>query len=303
MHAGYSSDMCLCSLEEDRITALSGPISDLSKALKNGIGEARCRDLIVLAHWKSQSYWQDMYTDLYDFCLCLNRLCREPKNEQVDKKPEFRREYDTVRRDIINACVKVMHALKPENGKPAVGPVVRVDYVGPDVQYSHGLSIYFPWARPREDANDHVIKNYTGYAFSGELTQTWWEFLTVYFDRTKRLDRLIEEERFEDQNLNYRNHEYRTLLEQARTTFPSEISIGSRDFFPTSALEGKVTPPDASGGGCACASIKNYSKKFSLSPNAASVFGGPKPQTASVNTGSSSTGGASGGGADQTSSG
>ena len=32
---------------------------------------------ILLAHWKSQSYFQENYTDLYDFCFCLSDFCGE----------------------------------------------------------------------------------------------------------------------------------------------------------------------------------------------------------------------------------
>jgi hypothetical protein len=110
-----------------------------------------------------------------------------------------------------------------------------------------------------------------------------------------RTDRLSEEARLSDQNSEYNKEDYRRLLDAARTTFPAEVAIGTRDFFPTSALEGKVTPPDASGGGgCACSSVKNYSKVFTLSPGAASVFKTPRPHTASAGTGGTSTGGGTG---------
>ncbi|HKY41452.1 MAG TPA: clostripain-related cysteine peptidase, partial [Pyrinomonadaceae bacterium] len=150
MHAGYSSDMCLCSLDPERITTLSTPISDLAKALTDGVTDPRCRPLILLAHWRSQSYWQETYSDLYDFCLCLRQLCEQPKKDGTDEKDAAtfkNREYDFKRFAIINACTSVMDTLKPENGTKGIGPIVCVDYVGPDVQYSHGLSIYFPWSR------------------------------------------------------------------------------------------------------------------------------------------------------------
>src|ERR1044072_5371263 len=73
--AGYSSDLCLCSLERKRVEALSGPIKKLATALKAGLKDDRCKELIQLAHLKSQSYFQELYTDLFDFCECLIGKC------------------------------------------------------------------------------------------------------------------------------------------------------------------------------------------------------------------------------------
>lgn len=294
MNAGYSSDMCLCSLDPQRIQALTEPISKLSQALQSGVAEPRCRDLIVLAHWKSQSYWQETYTDLYDFCFCLSRLCQEQQSRE--NTAELTRGYDMTRLAILEACAGVMNKLKPENGTRVNGPVVLADYVGSDVQYSHGLSIYFPWSRPLQDENDHVIDNYETYAFTTDVSpQTWFRFLDTYFERTQRPGRLQEENRANNHNAAFTQPEYRRLLGIARQAFPEEVALGSRDFVSTSALEGKVSPPDASGGACSCASTKNYSRVFSMSPGVASVFDSQRPHaaTVSVSAGSSTGGGAS----------
>lgn len=277
MHAGYSSDICLCSLAGDRIDALTDPISKLSKALQKGVNEPRCRDFIVMAHWKSQSYWQETFTDLFDFCFCLTRLCKEPRNSELDALPGNREASET-RLAIIDACKAVTDVLTPANG----GPIVCADYVGPDVQYSHGLSIYFPWSEPLKDENDHVIQNYGTYAFTSTLNQphAWLTFLDEYFDKTKRFDRLTEEEKFNHDDSEFLSNEYKGLLAEALKSFPFEVAIGNRDFVSTSALEGKITPPDSTGGACTCASTKNHPRKFSLSPLAATVFDNTKPKTA-----------------------
>ena len=277
MHAGYSSDMCLCSLDPERITKLGSPISDLAKALTEGVTDPRCRPLILLAHWRSQSYWQETYSDLYDFCHCLRQLCEQPKKDGTDEKDAAtfkKREYDFRRFAIINACTAVIDILKPENGSKGIGPIVSTDYVGPDVQYSHGLSIYFPWSRPREDENDKVIDNYEGYAFTSEFAAplTWFKFLKTYFEKTERPDRATEEQKSNVPNSEYKEPTYTQLLQVARASFPGDIATGIRDVFPTTVLEGKVSPTDSSGGGCSCASTKNYSRVFSMSPGVASVF-------------------------------
>lgn len=279
MHAGYSSDICLCSLDDKRIDALTGPISQLSEALQKGVEEPRCRDFIVLAHWRSQSYWQETFTDLYDFCFCLTRLCKSVPDDSVAQIGS--RESNENRLAIIEACGAVMENLKPENGTKSTGPIVCTDYVGPNVQYSHGFSIYFPWSEPLKDENDHVIRNYQGYAFTKDLKrpQAWLTFLRTYFEKTKRFDRLTEEERFNHENSEFSGDEYKRRLAEALEGFPAEVAVGNRDFASTSALEGKITPPDSTGGACSCASTKNHPRDFSLSPKAAAVFDNQKPKT------------------------
>ena len=283
MYAGYSADMCLCSLNTGHIERLTEPISKLAEALINGLKNLRCKELILLAHWKSQGYWQETYTDLYDFCLCLRRLCNLPKHEPQDQTGGqlTRRDHDIKRIAIIDACNAVISKLKPQNGHQLDGPVVCTDFIGPDCQYSHGLSIYFPWSQPLEDENDHILENYEHYAFTGGLTHgPWLKFLKAYFLETQREDRLSEELKFGDEDTTYQTDaDYQKALRIASSTFAAAVVTDSREFTPTSVLEGKVTPPD-SGGACSCASTKNYSRHFSMSPGVATVFAGDKSKPA-----------------------
>src|SRR5215213_3311622 len=82
MFSGLSADLCLCSLDPERINGLNAPIRNLTKALKEGLKHRRGLELITLAHLKAQSYWQETYTDLYDFCLCLERQCDQTDQVQ-----------------------------------------------------------------------------------------------------------------------------------------------------------------------------------------------------------------------------
>ena len=286
MYAGYSADMCLCSLQAEPIQKLTKPIQELSVALTNGLKDRRCRELIVLAHWKSQSYWQETYSDLYDFCLCLRRLCNQPKREPQDQKHQTfaKREYDIKRIAIIDACSKVIDKLRPQTGSQTDGPVVCADYIGPDCQYSHGLSIYFPWSDPVADANDHVLENYEKYTFTQEVGDAYWlKFLNSYFEDTRREDRLTEDDKYADENVTYQtNPDYMKALATARASFAAAVVINTHEFMSTSALEGKVSPPDSGGGACTCASTRNYSRVFSMSPGVSTVFGGVKPKSATA---------------------
>jgi hypothetical protein len=252
--AGYSSDLCLCSLDPKRVEALSRPIEKLTQALQVGLNDDRGRELIVLAHWKSQSYFQELYTDLFDFCLCLKENCSQSDTNQVQKAMK-------------RACESVIEVLNPKTDEQAktdakaVGPIVQVDFVGPDCQYSYGLSIYFPWSRPVEDTREHFIKNYETYAFVTELCgASWLQFLEDYFKKTMRPKRCIQID-----------PEYQDDLKFARSMFRPIAFRNGQTEYPISALTGKDSPADA-GGEFSYSFIKNYSRDFAITERALKVF-------------------------------
>ena len=171
--AGYSEDLCLCSLEKQDVEALTKPIQKLAKALKAGLKSAPAEDQILLAHLRSQSYFQERYADLYDFCSCLAKGCENSTdNEMVE---------------LESAAKAVMNILEPRERENSKGPVLQADFVGPETQYSHGLSIYFPWTRPVADGNSSPLKRYKKYVFSTHFdTDSWVEFVDDYFTKTMR---------------------------------------------------------------------------------------------------------------------
>ena len=61
------------------------------------------RKAILLAHWRSQSYWQESYTDIADFCFCLLRELKKEAGESSDTMHE-----------IICACKDVLRVLRKE---------------------------------------------------------------------------------------------------------------------------------------------------------------------------------------------
>jgi hypothetical protein len=246
--AGYSSDLSLISLEPKKVEALNGPIEQLTKALQAGLIDERDRDLIVLAHWESQSFFQEVYTDLFDFCQCLRKKC-EKKRTKAQKA-------------MWSACKRVMNLLEAEAG----GPVVQADFSGPDCQFAYGLSIYFPWARPVEDSSEHVIKNYRNYAFVTELSgASWLQFLNDYFEKTMRNPRKIERLNADEQKT--WNLAAAAFKPFAFRTGPSAV--------PPSALTGKDSPADA-GGEFSYSFIKNYRRDFAISKRALKVFANEK---------------------------
>ena len=242
--AGYSSDLCLCSLDPRRVEALTGPMEMLTGALRAGLDDDRSKELILLAHWKSQSYFQELYTDLYDFCLCLKDSCSES---------------DPTQRAMKVACQSVIGVLTPETSDgEGVGPIVQADFFGPDCQYSYGLSVYFPWTRPVEDVHEHVIRNYQSYVFVTELGGgSWLQFLDAYFEKTLRPKREIA--------LNCEVLKFATLIYKPIT------SPSAAPEYTSTALTGKVSPADASGYS-GYSFIKNYSRDFSITERALKVF-------------------------------
>jgi len=251
--AGYSSDLCLCSLDPERVTALTTPIQELVKAMVAGLKDRRGLEIIQLAHLESQSYFQEAYTDLYDFCLCLYQKCGDTEDE--------------VLLPMQNACKKVIEVLTPGSN----GPIIQADYFGPDCAHSYGLSIYFPWIRPLEDANEHVIRNYKKYDFVTELRGTsWLNFLETYFKATLRGPRQFGL----DPNAGY---DQEAALKFARERFEKIGFRGGPSQYTSALLTGKVNPSDA-GGFWSPSSIKNYDREFSMSNAALKMFAPEEPK-------------------------
>jgi hypothetical protein len=121
-----------------------------------------------------------MYTDLYDFCFCLNNRIEEL---------EAGGRTSTELTDIQQACGKVMDMLMKENPREeghsgSQQIIVASDSLGPAFQYSRGLSVYFPWSEPSKDS--HILSQYEKYRFSADIENPWINFLRAYFEKTKR---------------------------------------------------------------------------------------------------------------------
>ena len=165
--AGFSADLSMCSLDKERVEGLNQALQGLVGELKEGL-QKDAKEPILLAHWESQSYFGESYTDLYDLCECLQKYCGKG--------------------GIWNACERVKGVLESE--KSEYDPngdfdrlVVFSDFYGPAYQHSNGLSIFFPWKAPIEK----VMTSYENYEFTKELgSNSWMSFLNDYFFETKR---------------------------------------------------------------------------------------------------------------------
>jgi len=179
--AGVSTDVAVCDLSRiglvaesasELARAMTAPLSKLSaEGLEEAIEigdlkpadantESRAvRDAIVLAHWCSQSYKCDRYTDLYDFARQLLRFSAGRSGPGMD--------------EIRKACRPVLDAVE--------GAVVSSGTTGAELQHSHGLSIYFPWSFR------DFFPEYRNLRFAEDTG--WAKFLEVYLRATQRMRR------------------------------------------------------------------------------------------------------------------
>jgi hypothetical protein len=310
MMAGYSSEMSLCNLQEEIVNGLTSPLQNLIDLLTNALdqnGSDPVKDLIVgligRAHAESQSYWGENYTDLYDFCERLGQACLGVNGVMANAKLTA----------IADACQAVTARLAtvpaPDRAERFRHLVVRSEYFGWKFQYSHGLSIFFPWAEPLEVENvsatpvtvapppegsrfeqippqasqESIMARYQDYKFSRAFKNgsAWFDFLNSYFKGTQRALR------------NGRPPE--AVLKMLDLGGPSDFETASTvalavepDHKPTGEFGPGDNKPTASiGVDGGSSSIKNFStqvgrngrkiRAFSISPGALKAFKRPVP--------------------------
>lgn len=247
--AGYSCDLTLCDLT--KIDHLKVPITNLVQSLIDGLKHSRkdplVRELMILAHWEAQSFYQEQYTDIYDYCFRLRTKCKA----ELDKNPSDKTQ--AVLKNLADACEEVMKVLKRGKHNEDDGVIVRSEFSGPDYQYTHGLSVFFPWSEPVD--NKMWKKLYGQFAFN---ETDWQKFLKQYFKATKRkpegdevndVEPARREEALLDEDL---LELLRMMALQVYNDDGQLGSVGSRDPM------GTVGSRDPQGGDCDCASIKNY---------------------------------------------
>jgi hypothetical protein len=158
-------------------------------------------DAIRLARLDAQSYWWEMFVDLYDFCDRLLQRCDDlvKNRDRVLKEFGLEKKARTalattdevqVATAIVEGCIKVMDRIEE------LVPSSNSYYIGSGLQYSHGLSIYFPWSKPvgpyfpklasnqKQYRLDTAFHTYSKYSFVKD--SHWGSFLEVFFKTTLR---------------------------------------------------------------------------------------------------------------------
>ncbi|HTG18384.1 MAG TPA: clostripain-related cysteine peptidase [Blastocatellia bacterium] len=276
--AGYSFDLCLCDLRPEKIKTLEQPINDLSNALVAGLRDEAnplVKYFILLAHWESQSYFQENYTDLYDFCLCLRRYCETPvkangRAEAISSLATIREACERVRIVLRKQSSNDRYPIDPDNPDnlnervSSTNPVIEANFAGPHSQFSHGLSVYFPWARPTDD--QRIIKQYRRYNFN----QTkWFNFLDQCWGKedglrstmrdshkTEVAKALTKALNAVDAGANNENESPEAMLNEdiVSLMFNAEGPLNVNG-----TLSGeKPNPQGTTGDECTCGSIKNF---------------------------------------------
>ena len=264
--AGYSYQLTLCDLW--RVSDLNDALSNLSTAMIEALSpqdekknDAASTYVILYSHWKAQSFFDEMYIDIYDFCSSIVDRC-----ERIEEGGgEVKAPLSTIR----DECVKVMEIVaKPDlpNGK-SVGKISKkpkvvtaAEFVGPAYQYSHGLSVYFPWSRPSDGSR--IMQQYKTYRIYNDFAPeraSWFDFLDAYFTATQRKAKSVEvgflKNRLEKSGLvvdtPVQTEEQKLQEDIANLVYSGEGPLGGF------ALA-KSDPWDKMGNDCKCPSVKNY---------------------------------------------
>ena len=171
---GMSTDQAALDLTDDRCNKLKKEVGNLADKLIKGLNKDTpsshpTQDSILLAHWRAQSYGDEDYVDLWDFCnlLGVGRMSNDP---------------------ILTACKKVKTSIEDNRGR---GMVLKSCYSGAAFQHSHGVSIYFPWRstdflkEPKMEWVDGKIVPNSRYGYLDFARDNKWvEFLNNYVEVT-----------------------------------------------------------------------------------------------------------------------
>jgi len=216
-------------------------------------------DAIKLARLEAQAFWNETFVDLYDFCERLMWKCDQlvqanaavvtavGGSTQARCAPEQFRQTDQIRKlkEVALRCVPSSY------------------YIGAELQYSHGLSVYFPWTLPEKPyffspANrgpglelKTAFETYKDYPFARQ--SGWAHFLDDFFRATLRKVRRAD----------------RTFSVRADT---ESAELGLIDFTLTDASAAvainlqKTSSDTGKNDDCTCPPIKNYPRRNYLAP-------------------------------------
>lgn len=273
-----SSEQAICDLTRlDGETGLLHAIRELSKKLQECLrpeedGSIHCpqiRDAVRLARLEAQSFWDEMFTDIFDFCELLLDNCREyiASSERLMESLELegdiatsaqekRADLETLSlfKDVAECCLGVLRSFP--------GVIPHSYYIGSDLQYSHGLSVFFPWTLPEapfffkavsDDTRDFLIltafDEYETYGFAKPENCDWSGFLRAFFKATLRDVRRFDRSYTTDESFDIRDFK---LKEEG---LPLPVNLQK---------SGMETSKE--GADCTCPTIKNYPRRNYLSP-------------------------------------
>lgn len=142
-------EIMLSSLNLDKITNITGPVSTLADLLLRSLAHKDLSQAIVLARQQSRDFVLGVFVDLFDFC--------EKLLEALGDKPFENEDY---KRKLKNACQKIFEAIN--NRENVIANKTRKNVKG-----CHGVSIYFPYSVEADESEQ--TKRLLGDAETGTL--------------------------------------------------------------------------------------------------------------------------------------
>lgn len=280
-----SSEQAICDVTKfTQYGPMISAVRGLSGALQSGLSLTDCghvcfplvRDVVRTARVEAQAYFGELFVDLYDFCeLLIKRsndvLCSLHKLVPIilRKTPQATEQVEISRKtlllgwedlqelaNVVDAAKHVISIFQSEKVVP------RAYYVGPQLQYSHGISIFFPWTLPEGPITFEAVEGsgpepseynfttpfevYRQYLFAQEDYGDWARFLYAFFKATLRDVRQVEYDLKVDEKVFYR-------LEPSGGEFlVPAVDLQKTD---SNTAEDEFHPP-----------IKNYPRRFYISP-------------------------------------
>ena len=275
--------------DDKLMTAVRGLSAKLQEGLQFKRDSKDCdllypvvRDLVRLARLEAQSYWAETFVDLYDFAALLLERCNQfiatvhgMVNSLTPFLPRRLKMYNMSVKDVVRPwpLVRMLEDIsfcckQITDVFHNYGIVPHAYYVCPQLQYSHGISIYFPWALPEgpitfepvpdsrakfgDPPKDFNLKTpfeeYETYSFAGPEYGDWTCFLKAFFRATLRNVRVVEYE-YQRDGVEFFRKERRG---SERTAPVIDLVKSGQD---------KGDRDD-----CTCPQIKNYPRRFYLSP-------------------------------------
>ena len=282
-----STEQAICDVNKfDRHGPIVSAVRGLSGTIQHGLALDRCgnvkfpivRDIVRLARLDAQAYFGEMFVDLYDFCeliilrannllRSLNKLAPVILNRRLEiapGEPEVSFKEDLLKWEdleelgnIVTAAKKVLNVFITQDIVPCAY------YVGPKVQYSHGLSIFFPLTLPEGPITFEPVEGsgpspnefefrtpfeiYCRYLFAQQHYGDWAPSLHSFFRATLR---------------DVRRGENRYVLD--RIAFLRPEPLGGESFVP--AVDLQKTDSNTAEDEIPGPPIKNYPRRFYISP-------------------------------------
>ena len=283
-----SSEQAICDVNKfTRDGPIVSAVKNLSTALQCGLQLNHCgevqfplvRDVVQVARLEAQAYFGELFVDLYDFCEVLIRrsndvlkslqrlvpiiIQRMPHANEIDLDERSVKTLLLQWEDlhelekIVKAAKEVISVFRSQEVVP------RAYYVCPQLQYSHGISVFFPWTLPEGPITFEAVEGsgpdpseydfttpfevYRQYLFAREDYGDWARFLHAFFKATLRDVRRVEFDPVPDNKVFFRLKP----INRDENLVPA-IDLQKTD---SNTTQDEFHPP-----------IKNYPRRFYISP-------------------------------------